>query len=225
MYAIVPAAGSGIRMGEERPKILLPVGDHGLILELTLRALRDSEVVTAVVLAVRPQDIEQVRNLTKRVVPELEAVLVAGGETRQDSVYQALREVTGRTEYVLVHDAARPLCDPHLIRQAAECCQRTSACLLAVPVKPTLKRSKNRIVKETVSREDMWEAQTPQAFSFSLLMQAHEQARVDKYCGTDDCELVERLGHQVHMVQGSYRNIKITTPDDLAYAKFLLDSL
>lgn len=226
MYAIVPAAGSGARMGSlgvQCPKVLLPIGEFGSVLRLSLQALHSSGVLSGVVIAAKEEYREEISHLAKEIFGEGRVWLVAGGASRQESVYNALKELEGRAHYVLVHDAARPFVLPSLISETAKCVRRTDACLLAVPAKATLKQSKNAVVERTVPREGIWEAQTPQAFRYDLLVDAHTQAIADGYQGTDDCELVERLGHKVHIVEGSDANIKITTPEDLKYAEALLE--
>ena len=203
-------------------KVLLPAAGNTSVLELTLRGLIQSETVRGIALAIRPQDERQIVAVVKRVVRNLEWVIVHGGATRQESVFRALQAIKGKAQHVLVHDAARPFCDPLLIRKVAERCLRTGACLLAVPVKASLKLAQNGLVTDTIPRADAWEAQTPQAFTYQLLFHAYEKAFADGYLATDDSELVERLGENVEIVEGSEMNIKITTPCDLEYAANVL---
>lgn len=225
MYAVLPAAGSGQRMGQlsaHCAKILLPAVGQTSILELTLKSLLNSGVVKGVALAVRPQDEDEIAGMAKEVFKGLDSVVVHGGESRQNSVFRALKAIRGRANHVLIHDAARPFCPPELIRKAAACCVRTGACLIAVPSKASVKLVKDGAVEATIPRVRVWEAQTPQAFEYSLVLRAHEKAVADNYSATDDSELVERLGYKVEIVEGSDRNIKITTPHDLEYAASVL---
>ena len=235
MYGIVPAAGSGSRMGsltENKAKILLSIADtegqdpttgQCSVLGLTLRALASSEVLKGLVLVCRPDDQESIKRLAEHNCPNLELLFAAGGETRQESVAAGLKALEGKAEYVLVHDAARPFCPVELIQQVAATGREFGAALLAVRVKSTLKQvGDDGVIEQTVPRAAMWEAQTPQVFSYDLLAKAHHKAASDDYMGTDDCELVERIGHSVRVVEGSERNIKITTPHDLQLAKLLL---
>ena len=224
-YLVLPAAGDGQRMGSAangRSKVMLDLKDGLSVLELTLRAFAESGVLDGVVTAVRPGDSLEIGALCRKVMPDSDILVVSGGDTRQESVYKALLAIEDRAEFVLVHDAARPLCPVPLIKRAAECCFEHRACLLAVPLKPTLKSVVDGAVKETVCRARFWEAQTPQAFSYSLLKAAHERAIEDGLLGTDDSQLVEHLGYPVRIVEGSDENIKITTAHDLLVAQVVL---
>ncbi len=229
MYGIIPAAGSGSRMGEltqERAKILLPIGSQTTsepVLAHTLRALAESGVLKGVVLVTRPEDSQEILSLAQSACGDLEVLIASGGATRQESVKAGLQALAGKAEFVLVHDAARPCCPTERIQAVATKGRETGAALLAIPVKSTLKRvNKAGVIEATVPRADIWEAQTPQVFSYELLCRAHDEANVAGYVGTDDCELVERLGHAVSVVEGVERNIKLTTPADLELAQSFL---
>jgi 2-C-methyl-D-erythritol 4-phosphate cytidylyltransferase len=150
---------------------------------------------------------------------------VLGGKERQQSVYNALASLEGKTDMVLIHDGARPLCPVELIRSVAITAKGQGAAILGVPSRSTLKTVVSNgsvVVKGTVPRETVWEAQTPQVFSFEILKAAHERALKDNYSGTDDSSLVERLGHVVQVVEGSTKNIKITTKEDLEQVQVLV---
>lgn len=230
MYAIVPAAGSGTRMGTScagTSKVLLELGDAGTVLAQTLKSIVDSKVVEGIVVACLKSDFESVNSLLSRLAPKLECWCVVGGAERQESVYNALVSLEGKTEMVLIHDGARPLCPIKLIQMVAEKAKNEGAAILGVPSRSTLKTvvsNGSLVVKETVPRETVWEAQTPQVFSFTILKAAHERAIKDKYTGTDDSSLVERLGHVIQVVEGSTRNIKITTPEDLEHVQVLVSN-
>jgi 2-C-methyl-D-erythritol 4-phosphate cytidylyltransferase len=146
--------------------------------------------------------------------------VVAGGVRRQDSVYAALRAAPVDTAIVLVHDGARPFVTADQIERVAAAAGPNGAAILAVPVKETVKQaSESGVVLRTVARETLWTAQTPQAFAYGVLMRAHEAAERDGFVGTDCAMLVEAAGEcDVQIVEGSYDNIKITTPDDLPVA-------
>jgi 2-C-methyl-D-erythritol 4-phosphate cytidylyltransferase len=227
IYGVVPAAGCGQRMvglGADRAKVLLHLDGCGSILEMTLRALRQAEVLCGVVVAAREEDLREISEAARQTCPGLDVLVVPGGETRQASVFSALSAIAGRATHVLVHDAARPFCAVELIRQTAGYCVQNGACILAVPAKCTLKMVEDKTINKTIPRCCMWEAQTPQAFSFELLYEAHKKALADGYIGTDDSELVERLGHRVQILEGSDANIKITTPHDLQCAALMVGS-
>lgn len=154
--------------------------------------------------------------------------LVRGGEERQDSVLNALRVlaeqgINGGT-VVLVHDGVRPLFDPTLIPSIIEQVLQYGGCVVGVPVKDTIKDVEDRRIIGTPERQRLWQAQTPQAFRFETLLRAYEEAERDGFRGTDDASLVARLGAPVMMLQGSYRNLKLTTPEDLLMAEALFEA-
>lgn len=226
MYAIVPAAGSGSRMGaltEQRAKVLLPLGESPSLLSLTLQSLTASEVLRGVVVVCREEDQAEIDQLLSEHCHGLEQYCVRGGATRQESVWAGLQAVKDKAEYALVHDAARPFCSVEKIREVAKVARQTGAALLAVPAKSSLKRVGNDLeVTETIPRSDIWEAQTPQVFAYETLVEAHRRAEQEMHTGTDDCELVERLGKAVTVVEGADSNIKITTASDLLVAEHIL---
>lgn len=144
------------------------------------------------------------------------SAIVGGGTTRQESVYNGLCAVSDGSDVVLIHDGARPFIDDDLIARCISGVVDFDACAAAVPVKDTIKRVDcSGFVMETPNREELWAVQTPQAFRFGLVMKAHRQALKDGFTGTDDAMLVERLGVPLKLVQGSYSNFKITTPEDI----------
>jgi 2-C-methyl-D-erythritol 4-phosphate cytidylyltransferase len=153
--------------------------------------------------------------------------LVAGGAERQDSVWNGLRALAedgevGAASIVLIHDGARPLFDTALLPQLIETAQRQGGCVVGVPVKDTIKQVDGGRISNTPARQRLWQAQTPQAFRFGLLMRANLCAERDGFRGSDDASLVERLGQPPLMLEGSYRNLKLTTPEDLLMAAALL---
>lgn len=149
--------------------------------------------------------------------------LVIGGERRQESVFNALAEVT--SEVVVVHDAARPLAGSEIVRSVVERLAEWDGAVAAVPMDETLKRVEERQVSETVDRSNLWQAQTPQAFRTSVLRDAHVRARADGMLATDDASLVENYGGRVCVVRASRTNIKVTYPEDFALAESLLRNL
>jgi 2-C-methyl-D-erythritol 4-phosphate cytidylyltransferase len=221
-YAILPAAGDGNRMGElakNTSKVLLQLIDNQTVLEMTLRALCSSGVLSGLVIVAREEDIPSISDLAKSCCSNLEIIIVKGGVTRQDSVSAGILAIEGKADFVLVHDAARPFCSKELIAKIVESVKTMRACIAAVPVKASLKRViADGTISQTIKRADVWEAQTPQAFAYDLLKTAHDKARQDKYLGTDESELVERMGHPVRVIPGEDSNIKITTPHDFEYA-------
>jgi 2-C-methyl-D-erythritol 4-phosphate cytidylyltransferase len=152
--------------------------------------------------------------------------LVAGGVERQASVYNGLTAVIPGTEYVAIHDGVRPFIQPEMIEACLDGARQTGACILGVPLTDTLKQVNMKgIIETTLSRHSMWRAQTPQAFSYKLIRDAHERARQKGVTGTDDAELLEKAGHPIKIINGSGFNLKITTPDDLKLAEIIWNDI
>jgi len=146
--------------------------------------------------------------------------LIPGGAERQDSVYNGLSACAAAdSDIILIHDGVRPFFPSGCIEEVVTAAERTGACVVGVPVKDTIKEVEEGLIRSTPDRRRLWQAQTPQAFVFGLIRDAHERARREGFRGTDDASLVERIGHPVAMIEGSYRNIKITTPEDLILAE------
>ena len=218
VVAIVPAAGSGSRMGVASPKQFLRLGGVPVLVR-TLRILAGSRVVGGIVLVAPPPAVERTRRLLARHrVPRVLAV-VPGGAERQESVWLGLQAVPAAADLVVVHDGVRPFITGTLVRDVVEAAGRFGAAICGIPVRETVKRHREGFVETTVDRGGLWLIQTPQAFRRTLLWEAHDKARRDGFLGTDDAVLVERLGVPVRMVAGLQENLKITTPDDLARAR------
>jgi 2-C-methyl-D-erythritol 4-phosphate cytidylyltransferase len=221
---ILPAAGRSSRFRDPHYKKPFAVlGGRAVWLHSAERFLnRDDVVQTIVVIAA--EDREQFNFKFSSNVAILGITVVEGGQQRSDSVERALARLKPEADFVCVHDAARPcLCDEWVDRifQAAE---KTGAAIFAIPVSGTLKRvGPGKAIRETVSRQDLWEAQTPQVFRRELLLEAY--AKREGLQATDDAQLVERLGHSVTVVPGSPVNIKITTKEDLRLAEQALKAL
>ncbi len=220
--AIVPAAGSGVRFGGVVPKQYLPLAGRPL-LAWTLRALAASGRVDCTILAVAAgqegrcrEEILEPHGLTVDHV-------LAGGADRQASVYAGLSKAPAETDLILVHDGARPLVTPEIVRAAIDAAGADGAAVVAIPVTDTIKSADaERRVAETLPRGRLWAAQTPQVFRAAWLRAAHATALADGFRGTDDSVLVERRGYPVRLVPGSPENLKITTTADLARAEQIL---
>lgn len=210
-------------MGASTPKQFLTLGGLPLLVH-TLRALEAAEEIAEIVLAVPEAD----REFCAReiVAPHRFAKvsqIVAGGAQRQDSVRLGLQAVSDGVEFVLVHDAVRPFVTREMIRLVIEAAAKQGAALVAVPMKDTVKQvGQGGLVDGTVDRGRLWLAQTPQAFRRSLFEEAHQKAALEGFQGTDDTQLVERLGCRVAIVEGSGENIKITRPEDFAIGEAIL---
>lgn len=211
---VIAAAGEGKRMGAEGNKVLLPLRGRPM-LQYSIECFAAMEEVTDLVVVTRAVDLELVRELARQAAPSRSVQVVAGGAERQESVYLGLKVLPLDTDWVIIHDGARPFINPELVRRELEAAFVHKAVGLAVPVKDTIKRVQEGFVVDTLNRAELWAMQTPQIFSFELILAAHERARELGLQATDDCALVEKLGHPVYIAAGEYGNIKITTPDDL----------
>lgn len=222
-YALIVAAGKGTRLAGRLLKQYRPLAGVP-VLTRTLHAMEACHGLFAgIVLVVSRADIDYCRD--RIVAPaglEIPVTLVAGGEQRQDSVYNGLCAIAATEGVVAIHDGVRPLVPPAVVRACVETARRHGAAVAGVPVWDTVKRcGPDGVIASTLAREGIWLAQTPQAFRIGLIRRGHEQARRDGYSGTDDAALLERLGIPVYLVPGSRRNIKITTPEDLRLAEAL----
>jgi 2-C-methyl-D-erythritol 4-phosphate cytidylyltransferase len=218
--AIIVAAGKGERMGAGRPKAFLTIGGEPMLLRAA-RAFENATSVDAIVAVVPPGEVEAARVLLAPLRKPF--AVVPGGERRQDSVLEGLKQAPdGFDGVVLVHDAARPFVEPSLIDSVAEAAGRVGAAVPVAPVVDTMKRLEDGRVVATLDRDSLGAAQTPQGFRLALLARGYEQAFRERLTLTDEAMAVERLGHAIAAVRGSPRNRKLTTPDDLAWAESLL---
>lgn len=221
--AIIVAAGQGVRMGNSIPKQYLTLGDRP-ILAYSLMAFSLCSSVDKLYLVIPESDVDYCRH--KIVLPlklSIDIQLVPGGPQRQLSVYNGLRKIEDRQGIVVIHDGARPFVKPEHIQMCILGARETGACILAVPVADTLKKvNRSGLIDNTIERKGVWQAQTPQAFAYDLIIRAHEKAREDGFIASDDALLVERLDNKVKIVTGNRNNLKITTPEDLQIAQAML---
>ena len=212
--AVVPAGGSGTRMGGTVPKQFQLLNGQP-ILSYTLKTLQDCGVISEIVLVVPEKEYEKACEewIGK---PKLVKKVVKGGEKRQDSVFNGLQEVSQDTEIVLIHDGVRPLLSKKMISGSIDAARKYGAAITAIPLSDTIKRvDSSGLVSETIDREGLWRVQTPQAFRLPLLREAFAKAKSENFYGTDEGALIEHLGKPVKIVEGSEQNIKITRPEDL----------
>lgn len=226
--AIVPAAGLGTRMGADLPKQFLELDGMPLLI-FTLRRLARCRAISEFLIAARG-DIAPLQEKVSRAELSRPARVVTGGDTRQQSVGKALAEVDPRTEIVLVHDAVRPFVTPEQVDHVIAEAHSRGAAILGIPAIDTVKEVKRAslpedvaLISATIPRERIALAQTPQVFSYTLLREAFRRAVEDDFIGSDEAALVERLGHDVFVVLGSERNLKITRPADMDLARFYLE--
>ena len=229
VIAILPAAGLGTRMGAETPKQFMEL-DRVPILAHTLRRISSCECVDEIIVATRTSQVERLEEHVRRENFPQPVRVVRGGDSRQESVEAALDHVPNDTEMVLVHDAVRPFVTREQILRVIEEARRCHAAILGIPAMDTVKEVKRAslpqdvaLITATIPRERVVLAQTPQVFATTLLKEAFRRAKADGITASDEAGLVERLGHEVRVVQGSERNIKITKPADLELARFYLD--
>jgi 2-C-methyl-D-erythritol 4-phosphate cytidylyltransferase len=226
--AILPAAGLGTRMGADTPKQFLALDGVPLLL-FALRRLAACPAITEFVIATRAEEVDSVTTSVASENLGRPVHVVRGGDTRQDSVANALAEVSPEADLILVHDAVRPLVTvsqiERVIAEAASC----DAAILGIPAMDTVKEVKRAslptdvaLITATIPRERVVLAQTPQVFLASLLLEAFARARQDGVTASDEAGLVERIGRDVHVVVGSERNLKITRPGDMELAEFYL---
>lgn len=221
VLAIIPAAGVGLRMGGETPKQFLSLEGVPIFVH-TLRKFAAAEAVSEIILGVRPEDMERTVAEVERERSPKPVRVVTGGASRQETVARALSEAPAGTKIVLVHDAVRPFIDLNLIQRVVEAAEKQGAVILAIPSVDTVKQVERQMILGTIPRERIVLAQTPQAFRFEIIQEAFRRAAADGFIGTDEASLVERLGHNVTVIMGSDRNIKITKPSDLPLARLYI---
>jgi 2-C-methyl-D-erythritol 4-phosphate cytidylyltransferase len=223
VHVLVPAAGSGRRVGAATKKQYLELGDQPILVH-TLKRLAAVDAVTNIHLIVPAAELSycQEEIITRHGLAKMGA-LIAGGVERQDSVRNGL-EACGAAadDVVLIHDGVRPFFPLEQVSDLIDQASARGACLLAVPAQDTIKEVADGEVCRTLERSRLWQVQTPQAFRFDCIYEAHRRARAADYLGTDDASLVEWCGWPVTVVPGCAYNFKITTPADLALARALL---
>ena len=233
---ILPAAGLGTRMsaGHSTPgaaKQFLTLGGVPILIH-SIRAFTSLPQVTGVFVAVRTQEVERAQALLEEHGLQRVVKVVAGGDTRQESVSKAMAainqtESVASSDIILVHDAVRPLIDAETIARTIDAISRHGAAIVALPAIDTIKQvertADGAIIRTTIPREYIVQAQTPQGFRWALLRQAFAEAEADGFCGTDEASILERAGMTVAVVPGSPVNLKITQPGDLELAEFYLE--
>jgi len=217
-------------MGAEMPKQFLELDGTPIVIH-SLKRIASCALVTDIIVATRADEVARLEALIAREKFKQTVRVVKGGDSRQDSVAAALREVPKDTEIVLVHDAVRPFVTAEQIARVIEEARKCEAAILGIPAMDTVKEVKRASLPEdvaliigTMPRERVVLAQTPQAFATKLLKEAFARAEADGVNASDEAGLVERMGHDVHVVLGSERNMKITKPADMELARFYLES-
>lgn len=219
--AVIVAAGSASRMGGI-DKVMAPLGGTPMV-ERTAAAFQNCDAIAEIVIVTRPDLIRPISVLCAGM-DKVRAV-VAGGSSRQESVWLGLNALSEGIQLAAIHDGARPLVSNLVIDRTVRAANSYGAAAPAVPVKDTIKVVKGGLVEKTPDRATLQAVQTPQVFDFDLLRGALKKAEEEKAAVTDDCSAVERLGMKVKIVEGDERNLKVTTPMDLKIAEMLLEEM
>lgn len=223
--AIIPAAGLGKRFGPGKDKPFQTLNGKPLVI-WPLETLQGIPEVSEIIPVLRPEDAENGSKLFEKYGIKKIKRIAPGGKERQDSVYNGLKLIEDKNGFVLIHDGARPFVEKEFVQATvAEMLTGKEAfdgVIPGVPVKDTVKEVENGIVRKTLRRDSLWAIQTPQVFRYQSIFEAYEQAVQKRVYATDDAALLERYGGRIKIMMGSYRNIKITTPEDLIIAEALL---
>ncbi|WOD38549.1 2-C-methyl-D-erythritol 4-phosphate cytidylyltransferase [Nodosilinea sp. E11] len=222
VHLLIPAAGSGRRMGSDRNKVLLELLGQPII-AWTLKAAAQAQAVVWIGLVCQPGDRPALESLVTALDLPKPVVMILGGTSRQESVYNGLQHLPAEATHVLIHDGARCLATPDLFDRCAAALATGPGLVAAVPVKDTIKVvDRDRQITATPDRENLWAAQTPQGFDVAMLKQCHQQGLDHGWAVTDDAALFEKCDLPVQVVPGEETNLKVTTPMDLAIAEFIL---
>lgn len=220
---ILLAAGQGKRMNTDVAKQHIEIREKP-VLYYSLKAFEDSDV-DEIILVVREDEIEKCKKeYVDRYAFAKVKHIISGGKERYDSVYEGLK-CASDCDYILIHDGARPLVTNDIINRVMSCVKEKKACITGMPSKDTVKvLNNNECVEETLDRNRVWMIQTPQAFSYHIIKKAYDERQKDLGKNiTDDAMLLEMMGYPVYVVEGSYDNIKVTTPDDLILAEMFMN--
>jgi len=220
--AVIVAAGKGKRMGTDISKQFLPLCGKE-ILTHTVEVFEKADRIRDIVLVTGTDSLQDVQDMVWEYGWQKVISVVAGGKERQDSVWNGLQAISEDTEIVLIHDGVRPFVTEEILDLSIETAVEMGGCAAGVPAKDTIKvcNSEN-IAVDTPDRSTLWQIQTPQTFRKELIVKAYEQAKAEGFVGTDDASLAENSGYSVKVIMGSYRNIKITTKEDLLIGEAFL---
>ncbi|MDQ3013627.1 MAG: 2-C-methyl-D-erythritol 4-phosphate cytidylyltransferase [Acidobacteriota bacterium] len=226
--AIIPAAGSGTRVGGQISKQFLEIAGAPILVH-TMQRFIECDDIGALAIALPADKLNEYRSRSQTVDVCKPVFYVSGGAERSDSILNALDAIAHlNPEIVAVHDAVRPFVSPAQISAVIARAQEVGAAILALPATDTIKEVENGLIQRTIDRRRVWRAQTPQAFRYDLLMRANLEAKaanLPSAMTTDDAMLVEQLGAPVAVIEGSPNNIKITTPEDLVLAEKLFEQM
>ena len=220
---VIVSAGRGSRMKADINKQFLKLKGKEVIAH-TIDKFYNNTNIDEIVVVVKEDEAEFFRKNIIEKYGYKNIKIAFGGEERQDSVFNGLKAVNERCDIVLIHDGARPFVTDEIIKNSIECAKKNKCVIVGVPVKDTIKIiNKDNEVCDTPNRSTLWSIQTPQVFEYLSIIKAHKIAKEKSYYGTDDSMLMEYLGYNVKVIEGSYNNIKITTPEDLKIGEEILN--
>ena len=221
VFAVIPAAGKGIRSGFAAPKQYLKIFGKELLF-YTLQVFQTNDLVNEIIVAADPIYFKLLQKLKEKYKISKLDLLVEGGKERQDSVYNALQILNAKeNDIIVVHDAARPLLSQKTLTESILCAKKNGNAIVCLKAKDTLIKQRDNKVKY-IKRDEVHLVQTPQVFRYKDLLSAMQSARTDKFIGTDESILINRLGKKIHIVEGSLINFKVTTGNDIELLKSLL---
>jgi len=222
---IIPAAGSGTRLGSDIPKPYIKILGK-TILQRSIERFIDVEGLTQVIVATSVNYLKDCQEIFENInYSNISFQVIVGGTERQYSIENALNELSDDVSLVAIHDAVRPFVDSEQISNCFKAASEFGGAVLGVPAKDTIKKvDKENIIKETPDRSELWQAQTPQIFKKELLKEAYKFAIDNNFLGTDDASLVERIGGHIKMIESSRNNFKITYPLDLRVAELIIEN-
>lgn len=229
VIAIVPSAGLGRRFGSDANKPFQILGGKPLVV-WALETLESVEAIQEIIPVLRKEDVERGIEVFRSYNISKTKRVAAGGKERQDSVYNGLKLIGDKNCIVLIHDGVRPFIEKDLIEKVIKellkggkgGLKSFDGVVLGVPVKDTIKEAESGIIRRTIKRDSLWAIQTPQVFPYKKISAAYKKSIKEGFYSTDDAALMERYGGKIKVIMGSYSNIKITTPDDLIFAEYLL---
>ena len=220
---VIVSAGRGSRMKADINKQFLKLKGKEVIAH-TIDKFYNNKNIYEIVVVVKEDEADFFRRNIIDKYGYKNIKIAFGGKERQDSVFNGLKAVNERCDIVLIHDGARPFVTDEIIKNSIECAKKNKCVIVGVPVKDTIKIiNKDNEVCDTPNRSTLWSIQTPQVFEYLSIIKAHKIAKEKSYYGTDDSMLMEYLGYNVKVIEGSYNNIKITTPEDLKIGEEILN--
>lgn len=222
---VIVAAGTGSRMKKDINKQFIKLKNKEIVAH-TIEKFYNSENIDDIVVVIREDEEEYFNKNIKEKYGFTNIKVAHGGNERQDSVFNGIKMLNKECEVVLIHDGARPFVTDDIIKRSINKANEHNAIVVGVKVKDTIKVvSDNGNIVDTPNRSYLWAVQTPQVFKYDIITKAYEDAYNNNYYGTDDAMLVERIGYNVKMIEGSYNNIKITTQEDLEFGEQILKNI